>query len=486
MSAADLERRRIERDLHDGAQQRLVSLRIQLELAGDLVEAHPERAGRRLRELGRDVDDAVDEVRSLARGLVPPILVERGIVEALRDAAQGGHLRVSVHERGLGRYPPEIESAVYFACLEALQNAAKHAEGARSASVSLWEDEELRFEVRDDGAGLPDGPTRARSGDHEHARPRGGGGRPPGDRVRAGAGHLRRGERSGRPGGAAASGGDAAAAGHRGARGELRHLPGRSGRSRRGGRLPDRARERGGTTTTSASHGSSWWDKRSASCFPTIATRPHSAGSEGFSRAAARIRGWRPRTRTTREGLGSLGRAVDVSAAPLGGGRLVLTWHDVTRHTRLEEQVRLQSLVLDRATEGVCLVRAVRRDDRPCEPALRRDPGVRARRARRAPGGRDQLGGRARRGRPAGGTHRRCARRGRGGELRGAQPAKGRLADLVREPRRRVRPSRSRHGLGGGAAGADRPPGGRATRTNGRFPRPRLRRSDPTAAAPDR
>ena len=66
MSAADLERRRIERDLHDGAQQRLVSLRIQLELAGDLVEAHPERAGRRLRELGRDVDDAVDEVRSLA------------------------------------------------------------------------------------------------------------------------------------------------------------------------------------------------------------------------------------------------------------------------------------------------------------------------------------------------------------------------------------------------------------------------------------
>ena len=59
---------------------------------------------------------------------------------------------------------PEIESAVYFACLEALQNAAKHAEGARSASVSLWEDEELRFEVRDDGAGLPDGPTQSGAG----------------------------------------------------------------------------------------------------------------------------------------------------------------------------------------------------------------------------------------------------------------------------------------------------------------------------------
>ena len=164
MSAADLERRRIERDLHDGAQQRLVSLRIQLELAGDLVEAHPERAAGRLRELGREVDDAVDEVRSLARGLVPPILVERGLVDALRDAAHGGHLKVAVHANRLGRYAPEIESAVYFACLEALQNAAKHAEGARSASVSLWEDEELHFEVRDDGAGLPEGQTQNGAG----------------------------------------------------------------------------------------------------------------------------------------------------------------------------------------------------------------------------------------------------------------------------------------------------------------------------------
>ena len=83
MSAADLQRRRIERDLHDGAQQRLVSLAIQLELAGDLAQAHPERVAKRLRELSRDVDDAVDEVRSLARGLVPPVLVERGIGEGL-------------------------------------------------------------------------------------------------------------------------------------------------------------------------------------------------------------------------------------------------------------------------------------------------------------------------------------------------------------------------------------------------------------------
>jgi signal transduction histidine kinase len=156
LSAADRERRRIERDLHDGAQQRLVGLGIQLELAGDLVETDPTRAARRLRELARDVDDAVDEVRLLAQGLVPPLLVERGLVEALREVAASTPLVTTVQADALGRYPPEIESAVYFCCREALQNASKHAGGARSVSVTLWEDDELRFEVRDDGGGLPD------------------------------------------------------------------------------------------------------------------------------------------------------------------------------------------------------------------------------------------------------------------------------------------------------------------------------------------
>ena len=245
MSAADLERRRIERDLHDGAQQRLVSLAIQLELAGDLAQAHPERVAKRLRELSHDVDDAVDEVRSLARGLVPPVLVERGIGEALRDAAQGGPLRVTVHGAGLGRYAPEIESAVYFACLEALQNAAKHAEGAGSVSVSLWEDEELRFEVRDDGAGMPEGSTESGAG-LTNMR----------DRIGAVGGRLAIGSVPGQgtcvagnvpvgPVGAAASGGDVAAARHRGARAELRHLPSRARRSRHRRRLPDRAHQRG-------------------------------------------------------------------------------------------------------------------------------------------------------------------------------------------------------------------------------------------------
>ena len=164
LSAADRERRRIERDLHDGAQQRLVALGIQLELAAELVEADPGRVAGRLRELAHDVDEAVDEVRALARGLVPPMLVERGLAGALRDVAATSPLIARVQAAGLARYAPELESAVYFCCLEALQNAAKHADGARFVTVRLWEDDEIHFEVRDDGAGLRNGPRQHGAG----------------------------------------------------------------------------------------------------------------------------------------------------------------------------------------------------------------------------------------------------------------------------------------------------------------------------------
>ena len=164
LSAADRERRRIERDLHDGAQQRLVALGIQLELAAELVDADPGRVAGRLRELAHDVDEAVAEVRALARGLVPPMLVERGLPDALRDAAATSPLIARVQAADLGRYAPELESAVYFCCLEALQNAAKHADGARFVTVRLWQEDELHFEVRDDGAGLPRGPRQHGAG----------------------------------------------------------------------------------------------------------------------------------------------------------------------------------------------------------------------------------------------------------------------------------------------------------------------------------
>ena len=156
-AAADDERRRIERDLHDGAQQRLVALRIKLELAaertGDGNGNGAERAAA-LRRLGDDVEDALEEVRSLARGIYPAALADRGLVEGLRAAALRNGLPTTVLAAGIRRHSREVESAAYFCCLEALQNAAKHAEGASVAVVELSEGDALRMEVRDDGAGF--------------------------------------------------------------------------------------------------------------------------------------------------------------------------------------------------------------------------------------------------------------------------------------------------------------------------------------------
>jgi signal transduction histidine kinase len=158
-ASADDERRRIERDLHDGAQQRLVALRIKLELAAERVD---EPSGDILRQLGDDVDGALDEVRSLARGIYPPPLADRGLAEALRSAALQAALPATVLAAGVReRYPRELESAAYFCCVEALQNAAKHARGASAAVIELSEDGVLRFEVRDDGAGFDPDTTAA-------------------------------------------------------------------------------------------------------------------------------------------------------------------------------------------------------------------------------------------------------------------------------------------------------------------------------------
>ena len=153
-SSADDERRRIERDIHDGAQQRLVALRINLELAAEQTEGDDPARAQVLRALGTDVDTAIDEVRSLARGIYPGVLADRGLVAALRSAALQTALPTTVLDAGVQRYSREIETAAYFCCLEALQNADKHAHGATAAVVELSEDELLRIEVRDDGAGF--------------------------------------------------------------------------------------------------------------------------------------------------------------------------------------------------------------------------------------------------------------------------------------------------------------------------------------------
>jgi signal transduction histidine kinase len=162
-AAADNERLRIERDLHDGAQQRLVALRIRLELAGDVVKQEPRQGAGMLRELGAELEEALDEVRSLAHGIYPSVLADQGLCEALRAVARRASLKTTIEGDELGRYPVEIETAVYFCCLEALQNAAKHALGATSVSITLREDGELTFAVEDDGAGFAAG-TRAGTG----------------------------------------------------------------------------------------------------------------------------------------------------------------------------------------------------------------------------------------------------------------------------------------------------------------------------------
>jgi signal transduction histidine kinase len=153
-ATADEERRRIERDLHDGAQQRLVALRIQLELEAEDAERGDAERAATLRRLGADVEEAIDEMRSLARGIYPAALADRGLADALRAAALRSPVPTTVLATGVGRYSREIETTAYFCCLEALQNAAKHAHGASAAVIELSGDGALRVEVRDDGAGF--------------------------------------------------------------------------------------------------------------------------------------------------------------------------------------------------------------------------------------------------------------------------------------------------------------------------------------------
>jgi signal transduction histidine kinase len=159
--AGDAERRRIERDLHDGAQQRLMALRLELGLLEEQVRDDPKRASEMLRALRLDLDDAVEELRELAHGLYPPLLASDGLVAALAAAARRSAIPVTIDANAITRAPRSIESAAYFCCLEALQNAAKHAGSEARAAIELRiEGGALTFSVRDDGAGFDPGVTR--------------------------------------------------------------------------------------------------------------------------------------------------------------------------------------------------------------------------------------------------------------------------------------------------------------------------------------
>jgi signal transduction histidine kinase len=153
--AADLERARIERDLHDGAQQRLIALSIRLGLAEERLKTDPEAGIEMVRELGFEADAALDELRALAGGVYPPVLSDRGVADALLSLAMHAPLPIHVAAVGITRHPVEIESAAYFACVEAAQNALKHAQGATGVWIKLRQTpDRLAFAVRDDGPGF--------------------------------------------------------------------------------------------------------------------------------------------------------------------------------------------------------------------------------------------------------------------------------------------------------------------------------------------
>jgi signal transduction histidine kinase len=155
VAASDAARRQIERNLHDGAQQHLVALAVNVRLARKLADTDPKASAEILDQLGDGLKDAVQELRALAHGIYPPLLVDRGIEEALRSAAGRAALPTEVEAEGLPRFTPEQEAAVYFCCMEALQNAGKYAGDGASARVRVWqEDRALCFEVADTGAGF--------------------------------------------------------------------------------------------------------------------------------------------------------------------------------------------------------------------------------------------------------------------------------------------------------------------------------------------
>jgi signal transduction histidine kinase len=157
VAAQDEERRRIERNIHDGAQQQLVALTIKLNLTEGLIGTDPEGERELLAELRQEAASAVEDLRDLARGIYPPLLAGEGLAAALRAQAAKSPVPTSVEADGIARYPQDVEAAVYFCVLEALQNVAKYA-GASSARVRLaGSGDELRFEVADDGAGFDPG-----------------------------------------------------------------------------------------------------------------------------------------------------------------------------------------------------------------------------------------------------------------------------------------------------------------------------------------
>jgi signal transduction histidine kinase len=154
VAAQDEERRRLERNLHDGAQQQLVALAVKARLASALVGKEPAKELEMLVDLQEGLGDALETLRDLARGIYPPLLADKGLASALEAQSRKAAMPVRVETDGICRYSQEFEAAVYFCVLEALQNASKYAD-ASDVAVRLWrENGDLLFSVADDGRGF--------------------------------------------------------------------------------------------------------------------------------------------------------------------------------------------------------------------------------------------------------------------------------------------------------------------------------------------
>ena len=152
---ADMERRRIERDLHDGCQQRLIALRVKLSLAEEIMGKDNPPVHELIQEISDDAKIALEDLHALVHGIYPALLTDRGLADALKALARSAPLPARVQADGIRRYPPDVEAAVYFTCAEALQNAAKHGGPGTTARVVIRrESGGLTFEVRDDGSGF--------------------------------------------------------------------------------------------------------------------------------------------------------------------------------------------------------------------------------------------------------------------------------------------------------------------------------------------
>jgi signal transduction histidine kinase len=154
VAAQDEERRRLERNIHDGAQQQLVALAVKARLARQLTERDPAKTAEMLQQIEAETQRALEDLRDLARGIYPPLLADRGLVAALEAQSRKAPVPVSVEADAVGRYSADVEATVYFCTLEALQNVAKYAEADGTVIRLSQSNGSLSFEVVDEGRGF--------------------------------------------------------------------------------------------------------------------------------------------------------------------------------------------------------------------------------------------------------------------------------------------------------------------------------------------